>query len=115
MENLKTIENALVILVHCVAEIGHFQFVILSLLPCCSFSRTSQRPEISPGKKEHLLLAVTKLMTKACPGAISLVLFFLPKKSILGIGKAEHCRTSVSQETDELLLAMAMSPIYPSK
>ena len=72
-------------------------------------------PKLALEKKEHLLLAVTKLMTKACPGAISLVLF-LPKKSILGIGKAElHCRTSVSQETDELLLAMAMSPIYPSK
>ena len=111
---LKGKQKPKTLVLHCVAEIGHFQFVILSLLPCCSFSRTSQRPEISPGKKEHLLLAVTKLMTKACPGAISLVLF-LPKKSILGIGKAEHCRTSVSQETDELLLAMAMSPIYPSK
>ena len=110
---LKGKQKPKTLVLHCVAEIGHFQFVILSLLPCCSFSRTSQRPEISPGKKEHLLLAVTKLMTKACPGAISLVLF-LPKKSILGIGKAEH-RTSVSQETDELLLAMAMSPIYPSK
>ena len=60
------------------------KLVIFSSLFClsclvASFSRTSQRPEISPGKKEHLLLAVTKLMTKACPGAISLVLFFCPK------------------------------------
>ena len=99
-------------MVHCVAEIGHFQFVILSLLVAL-FQGQVKDPKLALEKKEHLLLAVTKLMTKACPGAISLVLF-LPKKSILGIGKAEH-RTSVSQETDELLLAMAMSPIYPSK
>lgn len=76
---LKGKQKPKTLVLHCVAEIGHFQFVILSLLPCCSFSRTSQRPEISPGKKEHLLLAVTKLMTKACPGAISLVLFFAQK------------------------------------
>ena len=42
---------------HCVAEIGHFQFVILSLLPCCSFSRTSQRPEISPGRRKKAFIA----------------------------------------------------------
>ena len=97
------------------------KLVIFSSLFCLSclvalFQGQVKDPKLALEKKEHLLLAVTKLMTKACPGAISLVLFFLPKKSILGIGKAElHCRTSVSQETDELLLAMAMSPIYPSK
>ena len=48
-------------------------FVSLALL--LLFQGQVKDPKLALEKKEHLLLAVTKLMTKACPGAISLVLF----------------------------------------
>ena len=60
------------------------KLVIFSSLFCLSclvalFQGQVKDPKLALEKKEHLLLAVTKLMTKACPGAISLVLFFAQK------------------------------------
>ena len=67
------------------AEIGHFQFVILSLL--VAFQGQVKDPKLAlEEEKKHLLLAVTKLMTKACPGAISPG-FFAQK---LGNRKSQH-------------------------
>ena len=86
--HIKIISDFLRYIAHCVAEIGHFQFVILSLR--VAFQGQVKDPKLALEKK-HLLLAVTKLMTKACPGAI--LPAFLPKN--LEIGKAEH-RTSLT-------------------
>ena len=78
------------------------------------FFKDKSKTRNQPWKKRAFIASCDQIDDQSLSWGHFACAFFLPKKSILGIGKAEH-RTSVSQETDELLLAMAMSPIYPSK